>query len=70
MGKAKIYWMFDAADVMACVALFTNGPEPPEAEAEAWLIKHCDRINALLEYTFKNYLRQHWSEESALPRPR
>ena len=61
MTEVKI--VFYVSDVMETVAHMTDGPEPPEPVAEAWMVEHYGNLSDAIEYAAKEYIREHWSKE-------
>jgi len=52
----------DVVDVMETVAHMTDSPEPAQAEAEAWMEKHYNKLAETMEYAAKEYICAHWKD--------
>jgi hypothetical protein len=50
----------DPKDVMEFIADITEGPEPEEIDAAAWLDFHRDQMSDAMEYGWKNYVKATW----------
>jgi len=50
----------DCVNVMEFVAHFTEGPEPDEAQAQAFLDEHASRIEDAMDAAWKAYVRKRW----------